>query len=164
MLVEVLEKRPREVEAREPQPHAGVRRQDLGRPAGGQDEPLAGVDAAEGIVARAQLHDPELLGILALGRRREPELERGSIGPGRRKGRSERRRRVDDDEVAGREEPWEVGEVAVDNRVAGTVGDEQTDVVAGEPSRLGRLVRLEGTRKLEGRRAHADAPTRSRAR
>ena len=67
-------------------------------------------------------------------------------------------------EVAGGEEARQVDEAGVLDRRAGRVGDEQPDVVAAAAARLGRLVRLEPVRQLERERAHADAPTSSRAR
>ena len=72
VLFEVGLERQREVETRQPQPDAGVRRENPGRPAAGELELLVDGDAAERRVPAAELDDPEAFGILVARGRREP--------------------------------------------------------------------------------------------
>jgi len=53
-----------------------------------------------------------------------------------------RRRDVDDEQVARRQDPWQVAETGVGDREIVTCRDEQGDVVAAFPPYLRRLLRL----------------------
>ena len=104
-----------------------------------------------------QLDEPGAVG----GRRREPELQRLLAEAGLDRG-CKRRRDVDDEQVARRQDPWKVAETGVGDREIVTRRDEQGDVVAAFPAYLRRLVRLQPRVELE--RAHASTLTSSRAR
>ena len=123
--------------------------------------PIGG--AAERGVAEPELDDPDVV-VAARSGSGQSQLELRAVGARRRQGSREGGRRVDDEQVAGREEARQVDEAGVLDRRAGGVGDEQPHVVAAAAARLGRLVRLEPVRQLERERAHAEAPTSSRAR
>ena len=132
--------------------------------AAGECEPLADLDGAERVVARAELHDPVVLGIAILRRRRESKLEHCAIGACNRQRGGERGGRVDDDEIAGAEEPRQLGEAAVEDDAGGAIADEQAHVVAAPSARLRRLVRLEPPRQLERERGHTATSAMSLAR
>ena len=164
VLGKVERRRPVKVEACKPQPRARIRGEDLGRCTSGEDEALAGVDAAERLIAGAQLHDPEPVGIAAPRRGRKPKLELGSVCSHGRHSRRKRGRGVDDDEVTGGEK----------SRAAPRSGCGRWFRSARSVTR--RRTRSRGRPRASGgscasrtvgqqfRHAHAEAPTRSRAR
>ena len=166
VLREVGLERPRQVEPGEPEPDAGVGGEDPRRrrrreassrspastpPNGASPRRSSTIQKRSGSRSRRGRREPQL----ELGRRprASPARAAGSVAevlttsrsPGARNcGRSRKR-------------PWTMLPVRA-------VGDEQADAVAGEPARLGRLVRLEAGGRTSTQRAHAETPTRSRAR
>ena len=109
-------------------------------------------------IGRSQLNEP---GPIA-ERSREPHLHPASVEPRLERGRK-RCRRVHHQEVTGGEEVRQLAESGVDELEIVSSGDEHRHVVAAEPTRLRRLVRLQVLRELEC--AHAAVTcTSSRAR
>jgi len=100
--------------------------------------------------ARSQLDEPGPVCV----RRRKPELHGLSAEVGLERGR-QRRRGVDDEQVAGPQDAAELAEAHREQRAVGPVGDEERDVVPAFAARLGRLVRLPPAGYRE--RAHAAA-------
>ena len=162
MLGEVGLERSRQIKVREPEPRSSVGGEDPCRRGGREHQLLTHVDGAERLVAVAQLDDPVAV-VIAAGRRSgEPELELDSVGAHRRYGSRKCGRRIDDEEVARREEPRQLTKATVHDGARTPRGDEQADTVARNAAFLRRLVRLEASGQRDN--AHAAAPTRSRAR
>ena len=97
--------------------------------------------------------------------------DRFAVGQAAVERAGDRRRGVHDDEVAGGEEPADLGEGGVD-RFGEPGADQQTDAVTPEPARFGGLVRFvlvvedEVERVVVQDRGHGclgSAPTSSRA-
>ncbi len=164
MRFEIGLERQRQVETGEPQPDAGIGREDPGRPAAGKLELLVGGDAAERLVPAAELDDPEALGswsragVESRSSSSSPSARvagsaAGSVAevltttrsPGaRNSGRSPKR-------------PWTIEPSAV--------RDQQAHVVSRAiAARFRRLVSLEPGAQVGRERAHRGASTRSRAR
>jgi hypothetical protein len=107
--------------------------------------------------ARPELDEPRA--VIRGGR--EPELDRDPAeAPVER--RRQRRRVVDDQEVACVQKVRELREARVDERAVTPCRDHQGDVVAPVAAGFGRLVRLDAY--LLGEGAHATTPASSRAR
>jgi hypothetical protein len=84
------------------------------------------------------------------------QVDRSAVGAPRRQRGRQRRRRVDDEQVSGREDGGQVEHARVREATARAVGHEHADLVAAQPARLGRLAGLQPGGQLEGRdRAHA---------
>src|SRR4051812_24768651 len=79
------------------------------------------------------------------------QLEHFAAADGRRERGIQGAARVDDQEIAWGEPPWQVGEAAVIDRIEVDAGDEQAYFVAPEAARLRRFGGLEGRRQLEVR-------------
>ena len=88
---------------------------------------------------------------------------RGSVSPTRAERRRQRRRDVHDEQIAGLEDPCQVGERRVGDRLLRARGDHQPDAVPRRAPRLLRGRSLETRRQLERERVHAGTST-SRAR
>ena len=122
---------------------AGGQRQRFGR--------RAVVDAAAGA---AQLYDPAT-GVRRV-RGREVQVDLGAVrARGLQRG-GQRRRGVDDQQVAGRQEVGEVEEVRVDQRAV-RLRDQQPDLVAD--GRRRRCLQVRG--KVEVERRHAGTSSRA---
>ena len=141
-----------DLDPREPEPPAGVRREQLGASALRERHAVTLAAAPEALAAAADLDEPSVRADL----RREAEL-----ATVRRQGGRQRRGGVDDEQVARVEEPRQIAEGGVDEPEVVPRRDEHGDVVATEPADLRRLPRLQPSRRLE--RAHASSLTRSRA-
>ena len=101
----------------------------------------------------AELDQP----VVGVGQRRgDVEVELGAVGAARAERRGHGRRRVDDEEVARREHVRQVAGAEVAHAAGRPLGHEHPHLVALEPARLGRLVRLEALGEDERlKRAHA---------
>ena len=149
------------VEAREPQARAaGVGRGELKARAGADGDPLAGAQ----VLRVAQLHDPPAVPGHVRRLRRDMEHRLRAVLARGRQRRGQGGRRVDDEQVAGRQEPRQVAELRVLDPAAGAIGDHQPDLVALQAAGLGGRRGLEGLRELEGERGHALTGERSWAR
>ena len=167
MLGEVALERLRQVEPASHSRRAGVRREELAPRAAGSVEPLAGLGAPpNGASPRRSSTIQSRVGSRpgagvesrssssAAVRAASPASAAGSVADV-----------LTTSEVAGSEEAAAArGSGAWTMLPSARRRDQQAHVVAREPARLGRLVRLEAARQLEGGRAHAATPTSSRAR
>ena len=156
--VEVLLERCSELEPSDHQaPLAGVGRDELDPAAVGQLETCPDRRRPQrGSLPGSQLERPGLSRELG----REMQLERLPLQPGG-KGRGQRRRGVDHEQVARPEDRGQVAEGAVREGAVGACRDEERDVVAPPAANLGRLGRVAELPLLEG--AHAGAPASSAA-
>ena len=103
----------------------------------------------------AELDQP----VVGAGQRRgDVEVELGAVGAARAERRGHGRRRVDDEEVARREHVRQVAGAEVAHAAGRPLGHEHPHLVALEPARLGRLVRLEALGKDERRSALTPPP------
>ena len=115
-------------------------------------------------VGGAAFGHPPLVRVEAGRRAREAQLELGAVAAPGGDRRGQGRGVVDDQQVARLEQLGKVAEARVGDPPVAAGRDQQPDLVAREPARLGRLVSLELGRQGEGRGAHTGAGTSSAAR
>ena len=146
MALEVLVDEQLAAEAGEHQP---LRRTRTARPARACAPPRssrrspAGRRARPAAVGAADLdHAPVVVEVGRAGGEVDPHRAAAAGAPGR-DGRRDRRRHVDHEHVAGREQLGQVAERPVLDRPLRAARDEQPHAVAGDAPRLGRLVGLE---------------------
>ena len=159
MSSEVALERLVELEAGNKEPFAADEaREQLGLAAAREVESSAyGLSRVARLLARSQLDEPGAVRF----RRREPELDPFVAETGFERGR-QRRRGVDDKQITLGQKPRQLAKTRVDELEVVPRRYEHRDVVATEPTRFRRFVRLlpNGARE----RAHAATPGSSRAR
>jgi hypothetical protein len=99
---------------------------------------------------RSQLDAPEVAGQVG----REAQFERQTIGADRWEGGWQGTTRVDDHDIACREEVAQLAKARVDDPIIRAIRHHQAHIIARQPTRLRRLVRFEARGQGEIERAH----------